>query len=53
MHRRSGRKNLMSIALYLASAPLAYVSVWISIAIFVAMIAVYFMPGPTIERLSQ
>ncbi|MEO6973595.1 MAG: TMEM175 family protein [Rhodoferax sp.] len=53
MHRRSGRKNLMSIGLYLASAPLAYVSVWISIAIFVAMIAVYFMPGPTIERLSQ
>ncbi|HXE23237.1 MAG TPA: TMEM175 family protein [Rhodoferax sp.] len=53
MHKRAGRRNQMSIALYLASAPLAYVSVWISIAIFIAMIAVYFKPGPTIERLSQ
>ena len=53
MHARAGRKNAMSIVLYLAAAPLAYVSVWLSMAIFVSMIAVYFMPGPTIERLSQ
>ena len=52
VHRRSNRTNALTALLYLASAPLAFVSVWLSLAIFVAVPLVYFMPGRTIEKLS-
>ena len=53
IHRRSNRKNAVSASMYLAAAPLAYVSVWISLTIFVLIPVLYFMPGPGIERLSE
>jgi uncharacterized membrane protein len=52
VHRRSNWSNALAAALYLASAPLAWVSVWISVAIFVLVPLIYFMPGRTIERLA-
>lgn len=52
VHRRSNRRNAFTASLYLLSAPLAYVSVWLSIAVFVLVPVLYFRPGRTIERLS-
>jgi uncharacterized membrane protein len=52
MHRRARRKNWLSVALYGAAVPLAYVSIWVSVLIFVLIPALYFMPGRTIEKLS-
>jgi uncharacterized membrane protein len=52
VHRRSTRRNALSALLYLASVPLAWVSVWLSVAIFVLVPVMYFMPGRTIERLA-
>jgi uncharacterized membrane protein len=52
MHQRARRKNLVTIVVYAASVPLAFVSVWASIAIFVLIPAIYFMPGRTIEAMS-
>lgn len=43
-HRRIQAKNLYSMALYLASAPLAFVDVRISFAIFVFVALSYFLP---------
>jgi hypothetical protein len=51
MHRRSDRRNTVTAALYLASAPLAWVSVWLSLAIFLLVPIVYFMPR-TLDRLA-
>ena len=53
LHESVSTRNIVSSALYLICAPLAYVSPWISLVVFVAVPAMYFMPGPTIERLSQ
>jgi uncharacterized membrane protein len=52
VHRRSNSTNALAAALYLASAPLAWVSVWISVFIFVLVPLIYFMPGRTIEKLA-
>lgn len=52
VHRRSNRRNALSVLLYLAAVPLAWVSVWLSVAIYVLVPLVYFMPGRTIERLA-
>jgi uncharacterized membrane protein len=52
VHRRSNRRNAVSALLYLAAVPLAWVSVWLSVAIYVLLPLVYFMPGRTIERLA-
>jgi uncharacterized membrane protein len=52
IHRRSNRTNAITAFLYLAAAPLAFVSVWLSLAIYVAVPLLYFMPGRTIEQLS-
>ena len=52
VHRRSNWRNALAAALYLASAPLAWVSVWISVSIYVLVPMIYFMPGRTIERLA-
>jgi uncharacterized membrane protein len=43
-HRRVQAKNLYSLLLYLASAPLAFVDVRISFAIFVFVALSYFLP---------
>ena len=53
LHRRASRKNFATALLYLLSIPLAFVSVWASIFIFVLIPALYFMPGPTLERLAR
>ena len=53
IHQRSNRRNAITASLYLASVPLAWVSVWLSLAIFVLVPVVYFMPGRTIERISS
>jgi len=37
-------KNWFSVALYAASVPLAYASVWLSFGIFVLIPVIYFMP---------
>ena len=52
VHRRSNWRNALAAALYLASAPLAWVSVWISVSIYVLVPLIYFMPGRTIEKLA-
>ena len=46
-------KNLATALLYLLSIPLAFFSVWASIFIFVLIPTLYFMPGPTVERLAR
>ena len=43
-HRKIQAKNLYSLLLYLASAPLAFVDVRISFAIFVFVALSYFLP---------
>ncbi|HWI79634.1 MAG TPA: TMEM175 family protein [Ramlibacter sp.] len=53
LHRRSNRTNAITASLYLASVPLAWVSVWLSVAIFLLVPIVYFMPGRTIEKLAS
>jgi uncharacterized membrane protein len=44
LHRRIWRKSLLGMALYGASVPLAWVSPWISIAIFAIVPAMFFVP---------
>jgi len=51
IHRRSNRRNAIAALLYLASVPLAWVSVWLSVAIYVLVPVLYFMPG-RIEQLA-
>jgi len=43
-HEGIQRKNLFSVTLYFAAAPLAYVSVYASFFIFVLIPAMYFLP---------
>jgi uncharacterized membrane protein len=45
-HTRILRRNILGAALYGASVPLAFVSVFISMAIFVAVPAMFFLPEP-------
>jgi len=43
-HRRSQAKNVFSVVLYGLSVPLAFVNVWISLAIFAFVALSYFLP---------
>jgi uncharacterized membrane protein len=43
-HRGIQRKNLLSLFLYLSSAPLAYISIYASFFIFALIPALYFLP---------
>jgi uncharacterized membrane protein len=52
VHRRSNRTNVLSMLLYLAAVPLAWVSVWLSVGIYLLLPIIYFMPGRTIEKLA-
>lgn len=52
VHRRSNKTNVLSALLYLLAASLAWVSVWLSVGIYLLMPIIYFMPGRTIERLA-
>jgi uncharacterized membrane protein len=47
-HRSIQRKNAFSAALYLASVPLAYVSIYASYFIFALIPATYFLPEKTL-----
>ncbi|WP_427912288.1 TMEM175 family protein [Ramlibacter sp. MMS24-I3-19] len=51
LHRRSSRTNAVSALLYLAAVPLAWVSVWLSVFIYVLVPAIYFMPR-NIEKMA-
>ena len=53
VHLRSNRTNAIAAGLYLASVPLAWVSVWLSVFIFLLVPFIYFMPGRTIEKLAK
>jgi uncharacterized membrane protein len=44
LHRRVFTKSVLGATLYASSAPLAFLSPWISIAIFIAIPAAFFLP---------
>src|SRR6185312_7337823 len=46
----SDRKGKLSLLGYIAAIPLAFVSPWISIAIYIAVAAMWFIPDSRIER---
>lgn len=46
LHSQALTKNWIALALYAASVPLAFLSIWISIAIFVIVPAIFFLPDP-------
>jgi uncharacterized membrane protein len=46
-------KGKLSAAAYLAAVPLAYVSAWISITIYVAMAAVWVIPDKRMEKVIE
>ena len=48
----AGSKEMLSFALYLASVPLAFVSPWISIAIFIGVSIAWLVPDRRFERQS-
>ena len=43
-------KGKISPALYLAAIPLAFVSPWLSIAVYIAVAVIWFMPDRRFER---
>jgi uncharacterized membrane protein len=47
---RGDRKGKISVALYALAIPLAFVNVWISCAIYVAVAAMWIIPDPRIEK---
>ena len=47
------RKGKLSLTLYLLAIPLAFASPWLSIAIYVAISALWFVPDKRIERLHE
>ena len=47
---RGDRKGKISVALYAIAIPLAFVNVWLSCAIYVAVAAIWIVPDPRIER---
>lgn len=53
LHDSASNRNVIATALFLMSVPLAYVAPWVSWLVFVLVPAVYAVPGPTIERMSQ
>jgi uncharacterized membrane protein len=52
VHRLANWQNLATILLYGISIPLAWISVWASIAIFVGIVILYFMPSAVVDRRS-
>ena len=46
----SKRKEIVSFLLYLASVPLAFVSVWIAVAIYVVNALIWIVPDPRVEK---
>jgi uncharacterized membrane protein len=52
-HMRILRRNLVGTALYGVSVPLAFVSVFISMIIFAAVLAMFFLPEPLPKRLPE
>ncbi len=53
LHRRVQVKNSVSTILYALAAPMAYRSIWVSVAIFVLIPALYFLPSSEAERQAQ
>ena len=51
IHRRSNVRNAITATLYLSAVALAWWSVWLSVAIYVVVPVLYFMPG-RIDRLA-
>ena len=51
LHRRSNRINATSALLYLVAVPLAWLSVWLSVFIYLLVPVLYFMPR-NIERMA-
>jgi uncharacterized membrane protein len=47
---RGDRKGKISVAMYAIAIPLAFVDVWLSCAIYVAVAAMWIIPDPRIER---
>ncbi len=47
---RGDRKGKISVALYAVAIPFAFVNVWISCAIYVAVAAMWIVPDPRIEN---
>jgi uncharacterized membrane protein len=45
------RKGKLSLTLYLLAIPLAFITPWLSIAIYIAIAAMWFVPDRRIERL--
>jgi uncharacterized membrane protein len=52
-HMRILRRNLLGAALYGASVPLAFVSVFISMIIFAVVLAMFFLPEPLPRQLPE
>ncbi|MEI6753818.1 MAG: hypothetical protein WCK78_11725, partial [Paludibacter sp.] len=48
--RMSDRKGMISLVLYIASIPLAYVNPYISFAIFIGSSIMWLIPDKNIER---
>jgi uncharacterized membrane protein len=48
--RELSRKNWMAVGLFAVAIPLAFVSTWISLAIFIAVPALYFLPSKHLVR---
>ena len=46
----SKKKEIVSFLLYLVSVPLAFVSVWVAVAIYVFNALIWFMPDRRVER---
>ena len=49
-HRRVQRKNLLSSLTYASSVPLAFVWIWASLAIFVVIPLLYFLPEARLDK---
>ena len=46
----SDRKGKVSLAIYLAALPLAFIVPWASVALFVTVAVVWFVPDRRVER---
>src|SRR5205085_12594172 len=53
LNRRVLRKSLLGTALYALSVPAAFVSVYLSMAIFVAIPAMFFLPDWLPDRVNE
>ena len=53
MHRRQARKNYLALLIYLASIPLAWVNVPVSMGLIILPALMYFLPDQSVEKLSK